>query len=174
MAAISDNWQNRAEVRPETAEDLDAVLRLFAGARSFMREKGNDVQWNSAYPGIKEALGDIESGEGFVVTVDGEVEAVFTFFKGKPEPTYAEIYDGDWLDNAPYGTVHRVASSGKYRGMADVIFSWCKTQADNIRGDTHEKNLPMQNVFKRNGFIRCGTVIMEDGTPRIAYHYIKK
>jgi len=131
------------------------------------------VQWNSTYPGEKEVLGDIELGEGFVCAVDGEVEAFFTFMT-RPEPTYEVIYDGAWPDDEPYGTIHRVASSGKYRGMADFLLDWCKARADILRGDTHEKNLPMQRVFARNGFTRCGMVTMEDGTPRIAYHYVKK
>lgn len=173
MAKAMENWQERAAVRPTCEGDKEAALRLFAGARAFMRENGNDIQWNSDYPGEREFYRDIELGEGFAVTVDGEVEAIFTFFKDKIEPTYVEIYDGEWLNDSPYGTVHRVAGSGKYRGLADFIFDWCKTQTDIIRGDTHEKNLPMQRVFQRNGFTRCGTVIMEDGTPRIAYHFVK-
>lgn len=39
----------------------------------------------------------------------------------------------------------------------------------NLRGDTHERNLPMRRAFERNGFERCGTIWVEDGTPRIAY-----
>ena len=36
-------------------------------------------------------------------------------------------------------------------------------------GDTHEKNLPMQRVFQKNGFLRCGLIRVEDGTERIAF-----
>ena len=40
-----------------------------------------------------------------------------------------------------------------------------------MRGDTHEDNLPMQRVLEKNGFQRCGTIFVEDGSPRIAYQY---
>lgn len=84
------------------------------------------------------------------------------------DPTY-RVIDGAWKNDRPYATLHRVASSGKKRGMVDVIVKWAFSRHPNLRGDTHERNLPMRRAFERNGFERCGTIWVEDGTPRIAY-----
>ena len=31
-----------------------------------------------------------------------------------------------------------------------------------------------QRQIEKNGFIRCGTIYVEDGSPRIAYHWTSK
>lgn len=38
-----------------------------------------------------------------------------------------------------------------------------------VRADTHRDNVIMQHILEKNGFIKCGTIVVEDGTPRIAY-----
>ena len=53
--------------------------------------------------------------------------------------------------------------------MVDEIVTWAFSRYPNLRGDTHERNLPMRRAFERNGFERCGTIWVEDGSPRIAY-----
>ena len=89
------------------------------------------------------------------------------------EIPYAVI-KGEWKNHLPYGTLHRIASTGERRGMMDVIVDWAfEKTGGNLRGDTHELNLPMQTAFERNGFERCGIIWVEDGTPRIAYHKTK-
>ena len=112
--------------------------------------------------------GEIPSSK---VYEDEKILAAFVLAPGD-DPTYAVI-DGAWKDDRPYGTLHRIASSGEKRGMVDVIVDWAFQKTGNLRGDTHEKNLPMQKAFERNGFERCGIIYVEDGTPRIAYHKTK-
>lgn len=51
-------------------------------------------------------------------------QATFCYIPG-PEPTYAEIYDGGWPDDAPYATDHRMASAGRVHGAAAICFAWC-------------------------------------------------
>ena len=58
----------------------------------------------------------------------------------------------------------------------DYIFhraaDFAKHQADNVRIDTHENNLIMQRLIKKHGFVRCGTIYVDDGSPRFAYQWI--
>ena len=90
------------------------------------------------------------------------------------EPTYRVITDGRWRSSAPYGTIHRVASDGSVRGIAQACFDFCKQHCDYLRIDTHADNIPMQNAIEKAGFHRCGMVAMEDGSPRIAYDLIPR
>ena len=154
-------------IRPAQETDWEALSALFASARAFMRQCGNPHQWGDDYPDREIILKDIQRGTGYVCTEDGEILAYFALPVG-PDPTYAYI-DGAWLNDRPYGTLHRVASSGKVRGMADVIIRWGFERTGNLRGDTHALNLPMQRAFERNGFVYCGTIWVEDATPRKAY-----
>ena len=101
--------------------------------------------------------------------VNGQIEAVFAFILGA-DPTYAVIEDGKWLDDTlPYGTVHRLASAGKQKGVAAAVLEWCLEHCQSLRADTHADNKIMQHILEKNGFTRCGVIHVKDGSPRFAY-----
>ncbi len=152
--------------------DLDRVMEIYAIAKRYMDEKGNPTQWVDGYPQRDLIEDDIVRGESYVVLENGEIHGVFMFMQ-RVEPTYAVIEDGAWQNDLPYGTIHRVASDGRLRGMFDAIVAYCRASIENLRVDTHRDNYPMQKAIARNGFVRCGIVYMEDGTKRIAYQLPK-
>ena len=154
-------------IRKTTEADLPAVMALYDKARDFMRKNGNADQWTAGYPSQELVLQDIALARSYVCQENEQILAVFVLALGD-DPTYAVI-DGAWKNNRPYGTLHRVASSGQRRGMMDEIVQWAFQQIPNLRGDTHADNLPMQRAFLRNGFQECGVIHLEDGSPRIAY-----
>jgi hypothetical protein len=66
-----------------------------------------------------------DAGHSFVCeNQEGELIGTFCFIIGD-DPTYEKIYEGEWLNNDLYGTVHRIASSGKEKGIAEACFRWC-------------------------------------------------
>lgn len=89
------------------------------------------------------------------------------------DPTYDYIEDGAWLNDEPYVTIHRIASSGISHGIFRIASDFCKTLSDNVRVDTHNDNKIMQGRIEREGFERCGIIYVDDGTPRIAYQWVK-
>ena len=91
------------------------------------------------------------------------------YFKIENDSTYDKIYDGEWLDDKPYGVVHRIASSGVRKRIADFCLQWCIEKCKNIRIDTHRDNSVMQNVLKRNGYQQCGIIYLVSGAERIAF-----
>ena len=134
-----------------------------------MADSGNPTQWGDSYPPQEMLEEDIDSNRLFVYTVNGCLEAVFAFILG-PDPTYAKIEDGQWLnDEVPYGTIHRLASTGDRRGVASEVIAWCLEHCESLRADTHADNKIMQHLLEKNGFARCGIIHVEDGTPRVAY-----
>ena len=46
--------------------------------------------------------------------------------------------------------------------------------ASSVRIDTHEDNIPMQNMIEKNGFKKCGIIYLLDGNKRLAYEKIVK
>lgn len=159
-------------IRKTTMHDIPELLEIYAGARDFMRRNGNPHQWWDYYPprGILEE--DVSFGRGYAVVNDnGKILATFMFQIGEDE-MYNVIENGAWLNNDAYGVIHRVASSGVVKGMLPVIVGFCSDFCDNIRMDTHEDNKIMQHLLEKNGFIRCGTVHIFNGDPRIAYQKI--
>ncbi len=159
-------------IRKTTSEDLPAVLSVYEKAREFMRTHGNPNQWGNSNPDISLILHDIEVGDGYVLIEDGEVVGAFAFILGE-DPTYGKI-DGAWHYSLPYGTIHRLASSGKCRGIADCCFRFCEAKIPHLRIDTHECNLPMQKAVGKFGFSYAGIIYLLNGDPRLAYDYYKK
>ena len=105
----------------------------------------------------------------YVAEENGQIEAVFAFILGA-DPTYAAIEDGQWLDDTlPYGTVHRLASAGKHKGVGKAVLDWSMEHCQSLRADTHADNKIMQHLLEKNGFTRCGIIHVADGSPRFAY-----
>ena len=69
---------------------------------------------------------------------------------------YKEI-NGKWLNEEPYGVVHRVASTGIVRGAASFCLDWAYAQTQNLRMDTYSDNIPMQKLLEKCGFQYCGS-----------------
>lgn len=157
-------------IRRSEAEDLDEIMPVYEAAKRFMRSRGNMTQWTGGYPSREVILRDINAGNHYVgLTADGKIAMVFTFIIG-PDPTYTVIEGGEWLNNEPYGTIHRIASSGLVSGMLRGCVDFCFGVVDNIRIDTHADNLPMLSAIKRLGFTECGVIHIADGSPRTAFH----
>lgn len=159
-------------IRHALPNDLPRILSIYEKARTFMASYGNASQWANGYPQEELLRNDLQYRRLYVCTENDRLAAVFMFFIGT-EPTYEIIENGSWLNDRSYGTIHRLACSGLVPHAADFVIGWCLERCSqsgaDLRGDTHEKNLPMQKAFERNGFIRCGTIHVRDGSPRIAY-----
>lgn len=78
--------------------DLDAILKIYARARQAMADSGNPTQWGDHFPPQELLEEDIDSNRLFLYLVNGELEGVFAFILG-PDPTYARIEDGKWLND---------------------------------------------------------------------------
>ena len=105
--------------------DLPQILQIYAHAREAMAASGNPTQWGDNFPPQELLEEDIDSNRLFVDVVNGQLLGVFAFILGV-DPTYQVIEDGAWLnDTLPYGTIHRLASSGKSKGVASAVIEWC-------------------------------------------------
>ena len=158
-------------IRLASLNDLDEILNVYDTARKFMRATGNPTQWNGGYPQREVLIKDIQLSQLFVLDVDGEIHAVFAFIKGE-DVTYNYIENGNWLSNDEYFAIHRVASAGKSRGVLKICLDYCKSFSTNLRIDTHNDNKVMQHLLEKYGFIKCGTIYLENGDPRVAYEYL--
>ncbi len=156
------------EIRRSSKSDMDMIQQIYAQAREFMKMNGNSNQWVNEYPPASLIEQDIASNHSYVCMEQGEIVGTF-FFEEGPDPTYAIINQGKWLNNEPYGVVHRLASGNGKRGVATFCLNWCYQQCGNIRIDTHKDNLPMQNLLKKNGYVPCGIIYLADGDDRIAF-----
>lgn len=159
------------EIRKACIEDLPRILEIYESARGYMRENGNPTQWAGGYPPVECVEEDIRSGISYVISDDGVLHGVFVFFIGD-DPTYYNI-EGSWLNDRPYGVVHRIGSDGAVRGIFGEMSIFCKAQVSDIRIDTHKDNHTMQHLLAKHGFKKCGIIHLADGQPRLAYHFTR-
>ena len=156
------------EIRKAAFADWQSILTIYEQARAYMRQSGNPNQWGATHPAESLLRQDIEAGKLFLCVENGNILGVFYYQQGI-DPTYLRI-DGAWLNDEPYGVIHRIAVAGRGRGVASFCFGWALSQCDQLRIDTHRDNIPMQKALEKNGFHRCGIIYLENGDERIAYH----
>ncbi|OFN12627.1 acetyltransferase [Lactobacillus sp. HMSC072E07] len=155
--------------------DIPAMMKVIASARQFLGAQGID-QWQGTYPDQAAIEQDIATGIGRVLIVDGRVAGVAALVVG-PDPHYLRIDGAGWLADVPYLAVHRFALDGSIRGkqLSRVFFSNIMSEAyrrgfDDLRVDTHAKNVIMQHAITGMGFEFRGIVYMDEPVPeRNAY-----
>ena len=156
-------------IRQANREDIDELMRIYDVARRYMRQTGNLTQWINGYPSRYQVLSDVTQGVGYVgEDRAGHIVMAFAFIIGS-DPTYSYIEDGRWLNDLPYGTIHRLGSDGSHAGVLRRCVEFCFSKINNLRLDTHADNAPMRAAAGRLGFTRCGVIYCDDGSPRIAY-----
>ncbi len=151
-------------------EDIPRLMEIFTIARRFMNETGNPNQWSDDYPGEELLRNDIKSSDGFVCILEGKIVGTFVL-RGGNDPTYDVIYEGAWLNDLPYATIHRIASSGEVKGIMHIAMKFALQRYRTIRIDTHRDNMVMQNCIRKEGFAYCGIIHCWNGSERLAYQY---
>lgn len=154
-------------IRRAVLADYPELLQVYAAARTIMQQSGNPTQWGDSKPEPEQIAADIQNGNGYVVEREGRICGAFALLFGE-DPTYFVI-DGAWQSDRPYATLHRVASNGMQKGVLHECLAYCDTRISNLRIDTHENNRIMQHLLQKEGFVRCGTIWLLNGDPRIAY-----
>ncbi|SFF59084.1 hypothetical protein SAMN04487885_103202 [Clostridium cadaveris] len=162
----------KMNIRNAATEDINQLLEIYSYAKRVQCETGNPNQWLNGYPKRELIEEDILNNICYVIEEDKNIVGVFVFIVGE-DPTYKVITCGKWINDKPYGTIHRIASSGEKKGIFDECVKWCFKKCGNLRIDTHEDNKIMQNILCKNGFEYCGQITVEDGSPRRAYQKIK-
>ncbi len=166
-------------IRKAEYRDLKQILPIYAYAREQMALNGNPSQWGTDKPEPETIRQDIAKGRLFLIEADlpanspgqdvsiQQITGVFAFQMGE-EPTYRTI-QGKWLNDLPYGVIHRIAGTGRQKGILAQCLEFCDAFTENIRIDTHENNLIMRHLLEKNGFSECGIIHVEDKSPRIAF-----
>lgn len=160
------------QIRLATEKDIPKMREIFDYGREVQLQTGNLKQWAPGYPEKELILADMDEKAAHVCINDqDEIVAVLSVFTA-PDPTYSEI-EGSWLNDAPYVTIHRIATNGKEKGVGQYCLKWVQNQSDNVRIDTHKDNQPMKHVLTKLGFEYCGVIYLADGDARDAYHYAR-
>ncbi len=161
------------------AEEADVynIMNIIKQAQDYFKENGIN-QWQNNYPNSDTIKNDIKNNNSYVLTdnerIVGTVAAVFT-----GEKTYDIIYEGQWLSNSDYVTIHRIAvdSTLKGQGLSTVIINYIEEMSikkgiKSIKVDTHRDNTSMQRLLEKNGFQYCGIIYLKDKSERLAFEKV--
>lgn len=164
-------------IRKSSVSDINNLLEIFDEARKTIATLGID-QWQNGYPSFEVVNEDISLSRSYAVEIDECVCGTFVLIDDG-EPTYNEIFEGEWLGNEDYIAIHRVAISVKNRGsgISTAIINYASDYAKSLgrtslRIDTHSGNKVMRRMLEKHGFIHCGTIYLENGDPRVAYEKV--
>lgn len=159
-------------IRHATIPDIPNIMPVLDEAREKMQASGNLNQWINGYPSMEVVQNDIERQGGFVIEDDGQVVGYFALLPS-PEPTYGDIFGGQWLDDTlPYHVIHRIGSKHGAHGIFNSVMKFAFARDTNIRIDTHRDNVIMQHNLNKHGFRYCGIIYLLSGDERLAFQKI--
>ena len=160
--------------RKSKTSDVESIMKIITEAQEFFKDK-NINQWQNGYPNKYTIINDIHNSESYVLEKDGQVVAtsMITF---REEPSYKSIYDGKWLSNSKYVTIHRIAVTNTHKrlSLSTEIIKHVENLCINkgitsIKIDTHRENISMQKLLEKNEFKYCGVIYVDDFSERIAF-----
>lgn len=162
------------EFRKTDIIDINQVMNIIKQAQTYFKHQGID-QWQNNYPNTEIIRKDIENNYSYVLVKEQNIVATAAIsFDG--EKTYNHIYDGQWITNDDYAVIHRIAVDSNYKGLGlsseiikNVEMLCLNRGIHSIKVDTHEENLSMQKMLKKNEFEYCGIIYLEEGSKRIAF-----
>lgn len=162
------------EFRKAVKTDVNNIMNIIRQAQDYFKELWIN-QWQNNYPNAEIISNDIDNKNSYVLLKDNNIVATAAVsFDG--EKTYDSIYEGQWISDDEYAVIHRIAVDGNYKGlglaseiMKNVEQLCLNKGVYSIKVDTHEENLSMQNLLKKNKFQYCGIIYLEDGSKRIAF-----
>ena len=162
------------EFRKSVETDINNIMKIIKQAQAYFKEQGID-QWQNGYPNVETISNDITDKNSYVLLKDNNIVATAAVsFDG--ESTYDTIYEGEWITNNEYAVIHRIAVDNTYKGLGlssqiiNNVEQLCLNKGlYSIKIDTHEENISMQKLLKKNKFQYCGIIYLEDRSKRIAF-----
>lgn len=162
------------EFRKAAETDINNIMNIIKQAQTYFKEQGIN-QWQNNYPNVETISNDIANKNSYVLLKDNNIVATAAVsFDG--EKTYNSIYEGEWISNNEYAVIHRIAVDNTYKGLGlssqiiKHVEELCLNKGvHSIKVDTHEENISMQKLLKKNKFQYCGIIYLEDGSKRIAF-----
>lgn len=154
------------------------IMNIIKQAQTYLKEQKIN-QWQDGYPNIEVINKDIDSENNYVLLKEEKIiaSAVVSL---EEESSYANIYEGKWLTtNSKYVVIHRLAVDNNYKGLGisskiikNIEELSLKKGINSIKIDTHEDNMSMQKLLKKNEFKYCGVIYLQDGSKRLAFEKI--
>lgn len=161
--------------RMANESDRESILEIYLEGAEALKNDGVD-QWQGQYvPSFK----DIDEHLGidlYVLEYHRKIVSTVCLVEGIDED-YENI-KGKWNTSIPYISIHKVATSNKYKKqsfakkMMSYIENLAKRKRMDLRIDTHKDNKKMRNFIISCGYKYAGKVVLQGELERLAYDKI--
>ncbi|MBF1295852.1 MAG: GNAT family N-acetyltransferase [Parvimonas sp.] len=158
--------------RMANESDRESILEIYLEGAEALKTDGVD-QWQGQYvPSFK----DIDEHLGidlYVLEYHRKIVSTACLVEGIDED-YENI-KGKWNTSIPYISIHKVATSNKYKKqsfakkMMSYIENLAKRKRMDLRIDTHKDNKKMRNFIISCGYKYAGEVVLQGELERLAY-----
>ena len=158
--------------RMANESDRESILNIYLEGANALKEDGVD-QWQGQYvPSFK----DVDEHLGidlYVLEYHKRIVSTACLVEGIDED-YENI-NGKWNTSIPYISIHKVATSNKYKKqsfakkMMSYIENLAKRKRMDLRIDTHKDNKKMRNFIISCGYKYTGEVILQGELERLGY-----
>ena len=158
--------------RMANESDRESILEIYIEGAEALKTDGVD-QWQGQYvPSFK----DIDEHLGidlYVLEYHRKIVSTVCLVEGIDED-YENI-KGKWNTSIPYISIHKVATSNKYKKqsfakkMMSYIENLAKRKRMDLRIDTHKDNKKMRNFIISCGYKYTGEVVLQGELERLAY-----
>ena len=158
--------------RMANESDRESILNIYLEGANALKEDGID-QWQGQYvPSFK----DVDEHLGvdlYVLEYHKRIVSTACLVEGIDED-YENI-KGKWNTSIPYISIHKVATSNKYKKqsfakkMMSYIENLAKRKRMDLRIDTHKDNKKMRNFIISCGYKYTGEVVLQGELERLAY-----
>lgn len=158
--------------RMANESDRESILEIYLDGSNALKADGVE-QWQGKYvPSFK----DIDEHLGidlYILEYHKKVVSTACLVEGIDED-YENI-NGKWNTSIPYISIHKVATSNKYKKqsfakkMMYYIENLAKRKRMDLRIDTHKDNKKMRNFIISCGYEYTGEVILQGELERVAY-----
>ena len=158
--------------RMPNESDRESILEIYLEGAEALKNDGVD-QWQGQYvPSFK----DIDEHLGidlYVLEYHRKIVSTVCLVEGIDEDY--ESINGKWNTSIPYISIHKVATSNKYKKqsfakkMMSYIENLAKRKRMDLRIDTHKDNKKMRNFIISCGYKYTGEVVLQGELERLAY-----
>ena len=154
------------------------IMRTIEACRPILKLHQSG-QWQGREPSLKTIENDIKNHHFLILFEDEQPLGGVAILNN--EPAYNSLLEGQWLNEAPYRVLHRFFIDPQFHGrkLSKIFLTFIEEYVwqqgvDNIRLDTHERNLPMRGLMQTMHYQEVGRVILPHAGERLVYHKVRK
>jgi GNAT superfamily N-acetyltransferase len=163
-------------IRKTTKKDSPWVVESIDACRPIMAAYDSD-QWQGKEPSMKTIQKDIESKQSYLL-MDEKVRLGGVTIMDHDD-AYDRLIKGQWLNDESYLVLHRFFIHPDFQGkkfgksFLMAIEALVRQQGyQNIRLDTHERNVPMRGLLSSMAYQEVGQAWLPHVGMRLVYHKV--